>query len=973
MTHQSFPKQLEEYLRNRSRRIRAAREGDNTPAQTSERPYTSTDPTEEEEAALMSIPEGSDAATLPAGMSLPTEPSAPVQQSEGELADQWKDLVNQYIQAGKILSKPFTEGRRGGSTDLQNNQADAKKKQDLTNAQRRFIDDVQAVMYKNTKAVADLFEPLDQEKDLSNIQIHRLDDVGVQNGSYINLLTHGLPPKPGKTSPYSAFVHATPAQLASLMPLLRFFLVDQDGNEDEIYFSDYTTGEYEKKIANLRSQGSLESLLSPREQRGSSSGIRSFRWNYNNKHEGDYIIEAELELYFGTLAELANVNYLQFLYPTGEIKSVANNINEVANKLSDSGLSPLQAKIKKTDERIKKYSKVLEKVAEDKERIPEIEDKEIRASREKKFRQLKVIVGWSVPEGNEDQLLDIFPDQQSLDDFRESLKTTKKAIFLNLADYDVEFSQEGPTTMSLKYIGSTDNYLARSSSDIFGSSNFLDTKNDFLYKKTYVSVDNIVQIDGKLSAVENLSSEQIKSSKSLSSNPATGIKDEYIESVTSLETKISGRRVVKNEDTGENTIGVTLAGLRAAQELQSLRLQMLDMQQEDENSPEYENIRILGQFYTILYERAEIIRLQDIYSKYIREMLDLGFINRAVISNSTGSLKLKLLQKPLSQESRAKFVPGRTPQIVEIGTQKKLPLVGSEEELNIDPRTETVVYYARFGDILETAIKSSGLRDDISLILGNSNRIGDSLSIYDIPVTIDNFGQFFFNRVVARKVKSYPFRYFMNDMLKVLARIVNNDHKIGDRAAYDYTVISGAETALGELPFNLSKTNLLKIANSQQDPLTYAGISFKHFYPIFETSTSLRGRVGNRSDDESEGIYHYVIGTDRGLAKTFNFSRQDTRYFQEMLIESNNLDDKIKALFLPQNVNITLFGNTLHKNGDLIFVDSRPSLGSFAGPVLGIGGYYRVVRSTHEITNRGYETNLECVFELRVKPGKRKA
>jgi hypothetical protein len=139
---------------------------------------------------------------------------------------------------------------------------------------------------------------------------------------------------------------------------------------------------------------------------------------------------------------------------------------------------------------------------------------------------------------------------------------------------------------------------------------------------------------------------------------------------------------------------------------------------------------------------------------------------------------------------------------------------------------------------------------------------------------------------------------------------------------------------------------------------------------VFETNTSHRGRTGNKAADERDGIYHYVIGSDKGLAKNFNFSRQETEYFQEMLIESNNLDDKIQALFLPQNVNLTMFGNTLHKNGDLIYIDSRPSLGSFAGPVLGIGGYYRVIRSTHEISNRGYETNLECVFELRVSPDK---
>ena len=84
-----------------------------------------------------------------------------------------------------------------------------------------------------------------------------------------------------------------------------------------------------------------------------------------------------------------------------------------------------------------------------------------------------------------------------------------------------------------------------------------------------------------------------------------------------------------------------------------------------------------------------------------------------------------------------------------------------------------------------------------------------------------------------------------------------------------------------------------------------------------------------------------------------------------MLIESNNAADKIQALFLPQNVEIEMYGNGIHRNGDLIFVDTRRALGKVAGNIIGIGGYYRVVRSTHKITNRGYTTNLSCVFELR--------
>tara|TARA_R110000782_G_C14595626_1_gene390317 strand:- start:2 stop:616 length:615 start_codon:yes stop_codon:yes gene_type:complete len=202
-------------------------------------------------------------------------------------------------------------------------------------------------------------------------------------------------------------------------------------------------------------------------------------------------------------------------------------------------------------------------------------------------------------------------------------------------------------------------------------------------------------------------------------------------------------------------------------------------------------------------------------------------------------------------------------------------------------------------------------------------------------------------------------------MLGLVARTINQNPETAERISFDYTVVSSAKTGKG-LGFKLDDDQLGDIGLGEINPLKSGGVKFHHFYNIFTRRTSHKNRKGKRRQDESEGIFHYVIGTDRGLAKNYNFSRQDTQYFQEMLIESNNAEDQIQALFLPQNVNIQMFGNGLHKNGDLLFVDSRPSLGTFAGPVLGIGGYYRVIRSSHSISNRGYETNVECVFELRV-------
>ena len=848
-----------------------------------------------------------------------------------------------------------------------------KARSQLADARKRFITDVQSFLYSHIDTLTAYYAERDKRDNIAKkrSQIHRLANENMQKGTYINLLSNRGPLNKDGHAMYSEFVHATPDQLAHLVPLLRFFMVDQDGNEEEIYFSDYTTGAFAKKIADLRSSGDINEFLAARgAQQGSDAGISSFTWNYHNKHEGDYIIEANLELYFGTLAELANINYLRFLFPTGTATAMADDLNKAASSVA--GGERKRGRINRKDKRIIELSERIEKIGgilargeADNVKVPNIQDAKLKASRSKSFRQLKVIVGWSVPDGSEKELRKSFRDPVVYQSFLTSLEATNKAIFLNLYDYNVEFQQEGPTKLSLSYLGSTDNYLATAASDVFGSNKLSDAENKFLYTVTDISIEGFSAYEGNVIDVrKTTSSELSKLDGPVTSVGAGATSGPYLQSVIKRQKEGAMQHLMRNSD-GQLTIGVTLAGLKAAQELTSLELQLAELQKKGEESTEVENLRLRGQVLTLMYDRAEVIRLRDIYSRYLENLLGTEYIQKAIIQTSTTvgagppeAPKLIFDNRDLTDKDKKEAI------------KKTIATASGEEGSNLPPYNNTEVYYMRLGDILHRAIQTSGLREDINLILGNTGRLNVPHSLYDIPITLDNFGQFFYNRIVSRKLRSYPFRYFLNDMLKIVARIVNQDPRVYDRIAFDYTVVSGVEVGLKDLPFRLDGNHLAQIAQSQENPLASAGLKFKHFYPIFENSTSHKNRTGDKFTDEAEGIYHYVIGSDRGLAKSFNFSRQDTEYFQEMLIESNNLDDKIQALFLPQDVNITMYGNTLHKNGDLIYVDSRPSLGSFAGPVLGIGGYYRVIRSTHQISNRGYETNLECVFELRVDPDK---
>jgi len=217
-----------------------------------------------------------------------------------------------------------------------------------------------------------------------------------------------------------------------------------------------------------------------------------------------------------------------------------------------------------------------------------------------------------------------------------------------------------------------------------------------------------------------------------------------------------------------------------------------------------------------------------------------------------------------------------------------------------------------------------------------------------------------------------PFDQFFRSLMKTVSNMLSYAYRGTQRITFDFTTFNSKVTP----PRGpLSKAKFRSIGRGAENPLVIrtkkdgTPVQAHTYYSVFSRRLDHTNRLGVRSVDEAEGIYHYTLGADRGLAKTFNFSRQDTKYFQEMLIEASNMEDNIRALFLPQNVSIEMYGNGVHRNGDLIFVDSRAALGNWAGTKLGIGGYYRVIRSSHEISNRGYVTNLECVFELRAPQG----
>ncbi len=764
------------------------------------------------------------------------------------------------------------------------------------------------------------------------------------------------------------FHNATPAQLGSLQPTLRFFIVSnedvevtKDGKktkekrqkQEEVRFSDYTDIDRIVKLANARASNSVDNTL---KRGGSEAGIRSFNWKYHNKHEGDKIIQADLELYFGTLSELVNLNYLTFLFTNGRKSSIAPKINKQGYSKADR-----MKDLKESNDKLKKAL------------LPGTNLKSIEVDDKvsNDFRQLKVVVGWAVPQGNPGGLARIYgPNWKK---FLEAVKSTQRVILLNLTNYDVNFTQEGPTTLKLEYVGSSDNYLGSAQSDILGQNNF--TKGNLNQQQVMVSLDGV------------------------DSNKL--FKDGYLK-----------YQVDNFDGAGLGTVFVRLDRLNREHEYLAgdkdlRRLQTDGSKPSSAQIKELETIDEQMNLVETVYKRAQKGLRVKRYSSLINNLIGgTGNTSRIYMSTAardgSGGIQFKLGGNITGQSgaTAAASARNRLNELAKLGKEERKKFLESNalspeftftRGLNVKVGEEETdrkfvkIPFVFLGDIILAAMENADMRDDIKFILGTycPKKLGvpgfendnSNYPLYDIPIALDYLTQFIYDNIISREIDEYPFRQFIDTLLSVVSRLLNNLSSYRFRISFDYTLymteneVKASEASSAGKDYLITKERLNNIRRDDlKNEILVDNRKVNSYYIVFARQTNDEYR-GNRDEDEKRGIYHYTLGADRGIAKNFNFAKQDVPQFKALNIEAiysgPNAANFAQALILPQNVSIEMFGNSIHKNGDMIYVDSRASLGEFANQILALGGYYRVVRSQNSISSRGFTTTVDAVFQHR--------
>jgi len=281
------------------------------------------------------------------------------------------------------------------------------------------------------------------------------------------------------------------------------------------------------------------------------------------------------------------------------------------------------------------------------------------------------------------------------------------------------------------------------------------------------------------------------------------------------------------------------------------------------------------------------------------------------------------------------------------------------------------------------------------------------VNLASIPIQYDRFLDWYIQKIVKSRRRSYFLYDFISDILREVVApalsaqcffglpqtqfqatvgdiMTDSNSELSAQLGWDaansstgraanssgvtFTSTMGQLVRKGALPATF--TPYLR-RDSFVPPLASGHEVHRNVKVIYATTIKPTDMAGLYAQDFESGIYHYVIGADRGLLKRVIFNRMDAPFLKEARVDRDRSlgPQQLRELY---SVSLRLYGNALVKPGQYIYLEAPPvgfgnvrkggSSPSLARS-LGIGGYH-LVTAVHSVIDRnGYETSLTALHE----------
>jgi hypothetical protein len=145
------------------------------------------------------------------------------------------------------------------------------------------------------------------------------------------------------------------------------------------------------------------------------------------------------------------------------------------------------------------------------------------------------------------------------------------------------------------------------------------------------------------------------------------------------------------------------------------------------------------------------------------------------------------------------------------------------------------------------------------------------------------------------------------------------------------------------------------------------GINIYNYFCIYATE-SLCANNGNPDKDNKNGIMHLYVGKNDGLVTSIKFKRIDQPYLKEAKATRQGFTP-LSSLRDIYNCDVTMIGNNVFYPGMSVFIHPPYYFGNpteknkTLSNIMGIGGYYNIIKVTTDISDGKAETRLDCYYQ----------
>ena len=335
-------------------------------------------------------------------------------------------------------------------------------------------------------------------------------------------------------------------------------------------------------------------------------------------------------------------------------------------------------------------------------------------------------------------------------------------------------------------------------------------------------------------------------------------------------------------------------------------------------------------------------------------------------------------------------------------------------------------YFLFVGDIIELAAKNAGmfsvLKDEkpvynpisynrkehgtnygltnLRFLLGPMEYNGADgkirrINLAEFPVSFDLFRTWFLEKVVREDRTKMSFKGFIGSLINNLVLPAMGADCLNPIKMRNVSFQNLFMTLPGkskDVPNNSKETSffteeLLPVKNK----INAEGPEFLNYTRILQTVTpydsliknsydyqlvqttgykKISSRNGNCNEDMKDGIYHFNIGSDKGLLKRMVFKKVDIPFQQERMskIAITQGKNQLEQLAFTFDCDLELIGNTLFIPGMIFY--ANPSFQGLGDPQergsvahqLRLGGYYLVLETDLKISPGNFSTNVTAKF-----------